>query len=196
MYRLTLATRNAHKTREFSEILGPGFLVTDLSRADEIPEIEETGRTFEANAILKAVAAAHCVPGLVISDDSGLEVAALQGAPGVRSARYAGEHSTDRENIAKLLSELRRIDPAALERGAGFHCVLALAEAGKLLRTFHGTVPGSIVPEPRGNGGFGYDPIFVPENHAETFAELGETVKNRISHRARAIAQLRSYFAD
>ena len=195
MVRLILATRNAHKTHEFAEILGPGFVVSDLNEVKEIPRVKETGETFEENAILKAGAISSCFPGLVVSDDSGLEVEALQGMPGVRSARYAGEGATDRENVAKLLDALRTADASREERTARFRCVIALAEAGKLLRTFKGAVRGSIVLEARGGGGFGYDPVFVPEGHSATFAELGEVVKNQISHRARAIAQLRAYLA-
>ena len=194
MPRLILATRNAHKTREFAEILGGGFVVSDLTGMENVPLVEETGATFEENAILKALSASRSLPGFVVSDDSGLEVALLGGAPGVRSARYAGENATDGENVAKVLAELRKKGAATRECAACFQCVLALAEAGEIVRTFHGTVRGSIVPRPRGARGFGYDPIFVPEGHAQTFAELGGAVKNRLSHRAQAIARLRDYF--
>lgn len=193
MVPLILATRNAHKTREFSEILGPGFVVSDLSETRDIPEVEETGQTFAANAILKAVAISRYLSGLVVSDDSGLEVDALGGAPGVRSARYAGENATDQENTKKLLETLQATSPNGEKHAGRFHCVIALAKGGKVMGTFEGTVTGAIVPEPRGLGGFGYDPVFVPEGHVATFAELGATVKNQISHRARAIAQLREY---
>ena len=194
MHRLILATRNAHKTREFAEILGGGFVVCDLTGMENVPVVEETGATFEENAILKALSASRCVSGLVVSDDSGLEVALLGGAPGVRSARYAGENATDGENVAKVLAELRKTGAAMPEYAACFHCVLALAEAGEIVHTFHGTVRGAIVPTPRGARGFGYDPIFIPEGYTETFAELGDAVKNGISHRARAIARLRRRF--
>ena len=194
MPRLILATRNAHKTREFADILGDRFVVCDLTGMENVPVVEETGATFEENAILKALSASRCVPGFVVSDDSGLEVALLAGAPGVRSARYAGENATDGENVAKVLTDLRKTGTATAECAACFQCVLALAEAGKILRTFHGTVRGSIVLTPRGARGFGYDPIFIPEGYAQTFAELGDAVKNRISHRARALARLRESF--
>jgi len=196
MHRLVLATRNAHKAREFVQILGPGFSVTDLTGMNDLPEVEENGASFEENAILKALAVSNVLPGLVVSDDSGLEVVALHGAPGVRSARYAGESATDEENVAKLLSEIRAADPGEKERCARFCCTLALADAGKILRTFHGAVNGVIVSGARGERGFGYDPVFAPERYAQTFAELGVNVKNRISHRAEAIARLREYLTS
>lgn len=192
MHRLVLATRNAHKTREFAEILGPGFVVTDLSGMTEVPEVEETGTTFEENAVLKAVTASRLISGWVVSDDSGLSATALGGEPGVRSARYAGEHATDRENIARLLLNLQGTG----DRKAAFHCAIALAEEGRVLEIFYGTVPGSIIREPRGERGFGYDPVFIPEGYTQTFAELGDAVKNAISHRAAAIAQLRDYLSE
>ncbi len=123
---LLLATRNAHKTREFAEILGPGFSVTDLRTAADVPRIEETGATFEENAVLKATAVARAVAALVVADDSGLEVGALGGAPGVRSARYSGENATDRKNLAKLLADLAGVK----NRQARFCCALAVAREG------------------------------------------------------------------
>ncbi len=192
MHFITLATRNAHKTREFTQILGPGVVVRDLSGMTDVPEVEETGSTFAENAVLKAAAASRLIPGWVVSDDSGLSVAALKGEPGVRSARYAGEHATDRENIAKLLLNLQGNG----DRKAAFHCAIALAKEGRVVEVFHGAVAGSILLEPRGELGFGYDPVFVPDGYAQTFAELGDTVKNAISHRASAIAQLREYLSE
>lgn len=193
-HRLILATRNAHKTRELAQTLGSGFVVSDLTGMRNISVVEETGETFEENAVLKALSASRSLPGLVVSDDSGLEVALLNGAPGVRSARYAGEHATDAENIARVLAELRQTNAPTAEWTACFQCILVLADAGKIVRTFHGTVRGVIVSKPRGTHGFGYDPIFVPEGYGQTFAELGDAVKNRISHRAQAIARLREHF--
>ena len=190
MHRLLLATRNSHKTREFTEILADGFAVRDLTDAVELPAVEETGLTFEANAILKAVETSKRFQGLVVADDSGLEVDALQGAPGIYSARYAGEHATGLANIAKLLGELARCEPGL--RLARFRCSLALAQEGTLLGTFDGVVEGTIVDAPRGEGGFGYDPVFQPRGYEQTFAELSSTEKNRISHRARAIRSLRT----
>ena len=191
MLHLLLATRNAHKTEEFAAILGEEFALSDLSDAEDVPEVEETGTSFEENARLKALAASAHTSELVIADDSGLEVAALSGAPGVYSARYAGEKATDAENVAKLLAELERIDPLAENRAARFCCAIAVARAGSILDVVIGTVAGQIVDTPRGDRGFGYDPVFVPTGYDETFAELGETTKNRISHRAVATAELR-----
>jgi XTP/dITP diphosphohydrolase len=125
---------------------------------------------------------------MVVADDSGLEVDALAGAPGIYSARYAGEEATNAENVAKLLAELRRHPPGP--HSARFHCSLALAREGTLLETFHGVVEGTIVEAPRGREGFGYDPVFQPLGFSQTFGELSAAEKNRISHRARAIQSL------
>jgi XTP/dITP diphosphohydrolase len=188
MHQLLLATRNRHKTREFAEILGDGFEILDLAGAAGLPAVEETGLTFEANAILKAVETSKHFEGLVVADDSGLEVDALQGAPGIYSARYAGEHASDAANVAKLLAKLARCGPAPYV--ARFRCSLALAQVGEVLRTFQGVVEGTIVGETRGSAGFGYDPVFQPHGFAQTFAELSPIEKNRISHRAQAIRSL------
>jgi XTP/dITP diphosphohydrolase len=191
MRQLLLATRNANKTREFCVILGTDFTVRDLSGEPEAPVIEETGATFADNAILKALGISKQFPGLVVADDSGLEVDALGGAPGVFSARYAGCDATDAENITRLLSELRKF-PDAEPFVARFRCVLALAREGKLLTTVEGAVEGTIVDSPRGHLGFGYDPIFQPNGSDKTFAELSLEEKNKISHRAGAIRALRT----
>lgn len=195
MRQLLLATRNLHKTREFSEILGGEFVVRDLSRETNAPAIEETGSTFAENAILKAVAISKQFPGLVVADDSGLEVDALNGAPGVFSARCAGPEAKDHDNVDRLLSELRGHSLAG-PPSARFRCVLALARDGELLDTFAGVVEGAIVDSPRGSGGFGYDPVFQPTGLTKTFAELSAVEKNRISHRARAIRLLRDALVD
>ena len=184
---LVLATRNAHKTREFRELLGSQFEITDLASLSALALPEETGSTFEQNAILKAVAVSRVVDKLVIADDSGLEIDALDGAPGIYSARYAGEKAGDAANLDKLLQELRN----AAERSARFRCVIALASAGKVLGTVEGVVDGTIVDQPRGIGGFGYDPIFRPTGFEETFAEMAPQLKNKISHRGKAVAALR-----
>jgi len=197
MQPLFLATRNANKTREFRELLGEDFDVHDLSFFDEMAIPKESGRTFEENAIFKAVAASqdrrvqdrHL---LVVADDSGLEVDALGGAPGILSARYAGETASDKENIDKLLSELARRNAPLDQRSARFRCVIALARESELLGRFEGVVEGLIVDLPRGSLGFGYDPIFVPNGFDKTFGELPIELKNRISHRARAIRAFRA----
>jgi len=190
VHRLLLATRNSRKTREFAEILGDGFEVRDLADAAELPAVEETGLNFEANAILKAVEISKQFEELVVADDSGLEVDALQGAPGIYSARYAGEQATDAANVAKLLAALARQNPAP--RSARFRCSLALARGGEVLATFDGVVEGRIVDAPRGEAGFGYDPVFQPRGFDQTFGELSASEKNRISHRAHAIRLLRA----
>jgi XTP/dITP diphosphohydrolase len=190
---LLLATRNAHKTEEIQRILGPQFKVNDLAAHPEIPHIAETGRTFQENAILKALAVSRKLPGLVIADDSGLEVDALNGAPGIHSARYAGPNATDKEKIDKLLDELARVSATKNACRARFRCVLALARQGKVVGLFEGIVDGQIADRPRGSRGFGYDPIFVPKGFQRTFGELGPAEKNQLSHRARALEQLRAF---
>jgi XTP/dITP diphosphohydrolase len=184
---LTIATRNSHKTREIQEIVGPELTVHDLSEYPGLPEIAETGRTFEENAVLKAVVVSQHVPGLILSDDSGLEVDALGGEPGVYSARYAGAPSNDKQNLMKLLRELERVDPDRRQRRARFRCVVAIGCGGEVLGTFSGAVEGSIAESPRGFLGFGYDPVFIPDGFGETFAELPATTKNQLSHRACAL---------
>jgi XTP/dITP diphosphohydrolase len=187
---LSLATRNAHKTREIQEILGPKFAVRDLRAFPEISDTDESGTSFEENATLKALAASKNLPGFVVADDSGLEVDALGGEPGVYSARYAGVNATDNEKINKLLRELAELGAGDDGRRARFRCVAALARNGNLLGTFEGIVKGKIAVQRRGDGGFGYDPIFIPEGFEETFGELSVAVKNTISHRAKAIRAL------
>ncbi len=189
MPSLLLATRNKHKTTEIRAILGAEWTVTDLSTHPDWPEVEETGATFAENAALKAVAASARAPGVwIVADDSGLEVDALGGAPGVHSARYSGIEATDADNRAKLLQELTRVGPAA-PRTARFHCVIALARDGRSEASFDGTVEGSVVDRERGAGGFGYDPLFVPQGYQDTFGELPAAVKNSMSHRGRALAK-------
>lgn len=193
MIRLLVATRNLHKTRELQQILGSDFTVADLRGHSEISEIAETGTSFEENAKLKALAVSRKSPGLVIADDSGLEVDALGGAPGIYSARYAGTNATNTERIDKLLEELARVDATKEQRGARFRCVLALARNGEVLGIFEGIVEGQIADRPRGSHGFGYDPIFVPNGFQQTFGELEPAEKNQVSHRARALEKLRAF---
>ena len=186
---LVVATRNRHKTHEIQHILGPEFMVRDLADT-EVPEILENGTSFEENAKLKALATSRQSPAMVIADDSGLEVDALSGAPGIYSARYAGANATERDKIDKLLRELERVRATGDGRRARFRCVVALARNGNLLGTFEGIAEGSIAHEARGDSGFGYDPIFIPEGLKQTFGELPTEVKNTISHRAKAIRAL------
>jgi XTP/dITP diphosphohydrolase len=190
---LLVATRNAHKTEEIQRILGPQFNVTDLAAHPEIPHIAESGTTFQENAILKAVAVSKRMPGFVIADDSGLEVEALGGAPGIHSARYAGMNATDQEKTDKLLQELTRVGATKIARRARFRCVLALACKGNVLGTFEGIIEGQIADRPQGSHGFGYDPIFMPEGFQQTFGELAPAEKNQLSHRARALERLRTF---
>lgn len=189
MPELLLATRNPHKTEEIQQILGPRFQVSDLTGRADLPEVDETGTTFAANAALKALAISQHTGGLVLADDSGLEVDALGGAPGVHSARYAGRQGDTAANNAKLAAELARLAPQR-EFSARFRCVLVLARAGELLATFDGSVEGHVHPQPSGSAGFGYDPFFTPAGHQLTFAELPATTKNSLSHRGRAMQQL------
>ena len=191
---LLLATRNPHKTREFRELLGAESNVLDLTSFPEITFAKETGRTFQENAILKAVNASQYRQLrnlLVVADDSGLEVDALNGAPGILSARYAGENANDKDNVAKLLRELRARNVPAEKQSARFRCVIALARDGKVLGTFERVIEGKIVDPPRGSGGFGYDPVFQPIGFERTFAEMASDLKNKISHRGKVITALR-----
>lgn len=191
MIQLLLATRNPNKTREFAQVLGGNFMVRDLTLESNVPEIVESGTTFEENATLKALAVSKIFPHeIVVADDSGLEVEALSGVPGIFSARYAGENANDRRNVEKLLRELQD----ARDRSARFYCVIALAKNGQLMTTVAGEVAGTITKSPRGENGFGYDPIFVPNEFSETFAELTSETKNKISHRAQAAAALVRHF--
>lgn len=199
---LYFATNNAHKVAEVSAILkaaGVPLRVLPASTAGGMPPVEEDGDTFESNARKKAGALARQLnqlsielPWLVAADDSGLCVDALGGAPGVRSARYAGEEATDVDNNAKLLRALEPVPEA--DRAATFHCVIAVTDHGETVRTFAGCCPGRILTRRRGAGGFGYDPLFVPEGYEQTYAELGDEEKNRISHRARALAAFAAWF--
>lgn len=183
--RIIVASRNAHKVDEIRSILSD-HEVCDLSVLPDAPEVEETGTTFRENATLKALAISALTGDLVLSDDSGLEVDALGGEPGVYSSRYGGEEGNDARNNAKLLREMK--DQKG--RSARFRCIMVLARDGRVLSYFSGSVEGEILESARGEGGFGYDPLFVPDGYRESFAELGEEVKNSLSHRARALNQV------
>ncbi|MCR4401341.1 MAG: XTP/dITP diphosphatase [Firmicutes bacterium] len=194
MSRLVLATKNPGKVEEMREILEASGLgdLQILSCADFpwVSDVEEDGETFVENAMKKALAVSKATGEVALADDSGLEVDALGGAPGVRSARFAGEYlpagaSRDKANCDKLLSLLEGVP--VRERTARFRCVVAVASPLGQMRTAEGECAGTIAFEPRGSSGFGYDPIFVPEGYEATFGELGFEAKNQISHRARAL---------
>lgn len=194
--QLVFATSNAHKTEEVAAILGGQWQVTDLRSHPGVTLDEETGDTFEANAIIKAVSGSRQLPGLlVLADDSGLEVDALGGAPGVRSARYAGENATAADNREKLKSELNR--KLQYTRFAGrFQCCMVLARDGEVLHVTHGVVEGQLITREQGEGGFGYDPLFIPEGFRDTFGVLPAETKNQLSHRARALAAMKQKLAE
>jgi XTP/dITP diphosphohydrolase len=215
MMTLLIATRNIHKVGEIRAILGPQFQFLTLNDFPAAPKVVEDADTFAGNAAKKAVELARWLvakpaaagsppptPNFVLADDSGLEVDALHGAPGVYSARFAAldknENSNDTDNNAKLLRLLAAVPTE--KRTARFRCVIALVAihgpTAKVKRPqlFEGACAGKIIREPRGQNGFGYDPLFVPDGHAQTFAELGNDVKNQLSHRARALAKLKTFF--
>ena len=197
--RLVIATGNTHKTEEIRKLLGPYIkIIEDLKSYPEIDEIEETGLTFEENASLKASAVGEFLGenSLVLSDDSGLEVCALSGEPGVFSARYAGENASDDENRKKLLQKLNEIDSDMSDWSASFKCVMTLVKGSNKLATFEGSVQGTICDEERGENGFGYDSIFIPEGYEKTFAELPSETKNSISHRYQALEAFKKWLSE
>ena len=185
--RLLLATRNPHKLRELGRLL-PGIELDPLP--DGVPTPPENGDTYEANALIKARAAAVATGRSAIADDSGIEAEALGGAPGVRTARFAGEHATDAENLDKLAAE------APPGTGLRYVCVIAHVDPDGSEHTFEATTSGTVAPEPRGEGGFGYDPLFVPDDgprDGRTMAELSDGEKDAISHRGRAARALQDW---
>lgn len=190
MRDIVIATRNPKKFRELNALLSvPGIRLRSLAAFPGAPRVAERGRTFRDNAITKAVRIANATRQMTIADDSGLEVAALGGVPGVRSARFAGRHGDDRTNNAKLLRLLNGLAPA--KRRARFRCVLALASPTTVLQVTEGTLEGRIATEPKGRRGFGYDPIFLVPRLGKTVAQLPTRVKHRISHRAMAARRMR-----
>jgi XTP/dITP diphosphohydrolase len=189
MQALCIASNNAHKIQELRELLGNMYELKSMAEIGCLDDIDETGITLEENAKIKAqyIFEKYGIP--TLSDDSGLEIQALDMRPGVYSARYAGEHGNHQANMNKVLTELENHE----NRSAQFRTVICLILSESETHTFEGKIKGEIIKEKRGTGGFGYDPIFVPEGYSETFAELSSEIKNTISHRAEAIHALRRY---
>jgi XTP/dITP diphosphohydrolase len=189
--KLVLASRNAHKVRELGALLAPHELVP-LPDHVELPP--ETGETFEDNARVKAESASQATGMSAVADDSGIEAAALSGRPGVRSARYAGENATDEENLHKLLRDV----PSDGDRRVAYVCALAFATPGDGAHVVEGRCEGTLAEEPRGSGGFGYDPAFVPVDYTDgrTMAELSPEDKHAISHRGRAARALAEWLGE
>jgi XTP/dITP diphosphohydrolase len=193
-----MASANPDKAAEIAAILGgvPGLVL--LPRPPEVPDVDETGETLVENARLKAVALMEATGTPSVSDDTGLEVDALDGAPGVYSARYSGEHATYAQNVTKLLSELERVGArSAGERRATFRSVAFVAYPDGSEVWAEGLVTGAITPQPSGNGGFGYDPVFAPDGFGgQTFAQMSAEEKHQISHRGRAFRALADRLRD
>jgi XTP/dITP diphosphohydrolase len=189
MNELLIATANPGKAREFQEMLGNDWTVRTLRDLPGVPDIVEDGATFEENARIKALALPF--DGLVLADDSGLEVDALDGAPGVCSARYAGEPKDDRRNLEKLLQVMEPVPDD--RRGAQFRCVLVLARGGRVVHVTEGICRGRIARVATGDGGFGYDPVFIPDGRSESFGVLSSEVKHALSHRGAALRRMVDY---
>lgn len=188
MNKIVFATNNEHKLREIRAIIHDGTEVLSLADIGCHADIPETADTLEGNALIKAHFVYDNYGYDCFADDTGLEVEALDGAPGVHTARYAGEDQDSQANMRKLLQEMKGKD----NRNARFRTAIALIQGGEE-HLFSGEVRGTITTEPLGNKGFGYDPVFIPEDTGLTFAQLGEDVKNHISHRARAVAKLTEF---
>jgi len=199
---IVLATRNKNKVEEIKKIFAlQGETAENVSginifTLDDFPGCEdviEDGETFEANAVKKAVYISECAGMTAIADDSGLEVDALHGAPGVLSARFAGKSSDDKANLEKLLNKMKDISHE--KRNARFVCCISMASK-RGVKTFFGYIRGKIATEPRGENGFGYDPVFYPEGHNRTFAEMNDEEKNAISHRGNALRALQRHLLE
>jgi len=183
---LLIATRNADKLKEIRSVFSlPGLTFSSALDHPEIPEVEEDGSTAEENSAKKARTLALETGHWTLADDTSLEVEALEGAPGIYAARYAGEDATYADNVRKLLKELSGIE----NRSARFRSVISLSDPAGGVRHVDGEIEGTITEEPRGSDGFGYDPIFLPKGEGRTFAEMPEEIKNRISHRALALRE-------
>lgn len=190
MKTILIGTANLGKVNDFKQLLeDEGVIVNSLHDFPEVIDVEETGETFEENAILKAETLSRHYNQVVIADDSGLEVEALNGRPGVYSARYAGEHKSDEDNLKKVLAEMEGIPYA--ERKAAFVCVLAMAIPGKKTAVFEGRCTGYITEKSKGENGFGYDPIFYVPEKEKTMGEMNTEEKNEISHRRKALDKLK-----
>ena len=195
MLQLLAATTNKNKVREFLEILDDLKENVNIVTQDTIPgfpEIVEDGNTFEENAMKKAKEASAYADMAAMADDSGLVVEALGGAPGIHSARYAGEGATDADRIAKLLNAMEGVT----DRRAKFICAAAIAYRGKEIGVFTGDIHGVITEKPSGSNGFGYDPVFIPDGFDKTFAELSDDEKNAVSHRGRAMTALAAFLRN
>ncbi len=193
--KAVIATRNRGKIRELKELLADfGLDILPLDHFPQVREIVEDGDTFFENAMKKAKTVSEKTGFLAIADDSGLEVEALKGAPGVYSARYAGEDATDEQNYLKLLDEMKDIPTE--KRGAQFRCVMVAYRPDGKWVSAEGICRGRITSSPRGDKGFGYDPVFVPEGETRTMAELTREEKNRISHRGKALGILREKISE
>lgn len=191
MTKFVFATNNKHKLEEVRSILGPSFQILSLKEIGCHEDIAETADTLEDNALIKARYVKDHYGYDCFSDDTGLEVKSLNNAPGVFSARYAGEGKDSQDNMNKLLQELESKE----DRSAQFRTVIALVMKNREY-LFEGIVRGEIIKEKKGNTGFGYDPIFVPEGYSQTFAELGDDIKNKISHRAEAVVKLKQFLNE
>jgi XTP/dITP diphosphohydrolase len=195
MMELVVATRNAGKLREIRRLLeAKGFVIHGMDSFPDAPEVDEDGDTFAANALKKAQVIARFTDRPCLADDSGLVVDALQGRPGVHSARFAGADADDRSNNRRLLSEMAQVPDS--RRQAAFLCVMALCLPGAPPRLFEGRVEGRILKREQGAGGFGYDPLFWLPEHACTMAELSLDTKNRISHRGQALRRVVDYLSS
>ena len=195
--RVVLATRNQHKVAELRRILADSGLDVELVGTEafaELPDIPETGTSFAANALIKARAVAHFTASIAIADDSGLCVDALNGMPGIYSARWSGEHGDDAANLALVLGQLMDVPPA--RRTAAFHCAAAVVTPEGEERVVEGVLDGTLLGAPRGTNGFGYDPIFVPTGYAVTTAEMRPEEKDAISHRGKAFRALVPVLSD
>jgi XTP/dITP diphosphohydrolase len=192
MKKICFASNNKHKLEEVRSILGPDFFVLSLAEVGFHKDLPETRNTFEENSAQKAEYLFDKIRLPCFADDSGLEVEALNGEPGVFSARYAGEHKNDSDNIKLLLKKLRGVT----NRNAQFKTVITFINANSNHHCFEGTIKGRILNEERGKGGFGYDPVFVPNGYSQTFAEMDASQKNSMSHRAVAVKKLAEFLAE